>query len=178
MKTPSPALRILKWTAVGTGVLLALLIAAGIIGTLADDESTPKDDRSTTATYMDQQRDDVVASLGQPVTLSGMEVIVTDPRVRQGYFGSTYCVKVAYRNIDHRTRRFSWTEWRLQLPNGVVEDATLNTSPEALGSEDLVAGGNVAGAVCFDESTQSGQHVLIWKPNPFNKARGIWLITR
>lgn len=135
--------------------------------------------RGLPPTYPDQQRDDRVTSLGQPVTLSGMRVIVSDPRLDTlGVFGSGLCVNAAYQNVDNQTRRFSWTDWRLQLPNGVVTDAAFHVRPDALDSADLVAGGRVDGIVCFNDSGQKGQHILIWKPSLFERARGIWLISR
>jgi len=108
-----------------------------------------------------------------------MQVTVTNPRQeRESFLGPKYCVDAAYQNVDSRTRRFSYTDWKLQLPNGVVDDAGFNTRQDALGSTDLIAGGNVKGSVCFDDQGTAGQYVLIWKPDLFDAARGIWLIDR
>ena len=140
---------------------------------------TPTATPRATPLYPDQQRKDRVTSFGQSVTLSGMQVTVTNPRQeRESFLGPKYCVDAAYQNVDSRTRRFSYTDWKLQLPNGVVDDAGFNTRQDALGSTDLIAGGNVKGSVCFDDQGTAGQYVLIWKPDLFDAARGIWLIDR
>jgi hypothetical protein len=67
-------------------------------------------------------------------------------------------------------------DWRLQQPNGVVEDIGINST---LRGGQLLQGASAAGTVCFDDSGQSGQFILIWRPITFSALirgdRGIWL---
>jgi hypothetical protein len=60
----------------------------------------------------------------------------------------------------------------------VVEDIGINST---LRGGQLIKGASAAGTVCFDDSGQSGQFILIWRPITFSGLirgdRGIWLFS-
>jgi hypothetical protein len=73
-------------------------------------------------------------------------------------------------------RRYSHLDWKLQIPTGKVQSFELLTGG-TLGSGDLVTGGTTSGSVCFSDSGEHGQFVLIWKPEALRSDRGIWVTT-
>jgi hypothetical protein len=57
------------------------------------------------------------------------------------------------------------------IPHGISQLEQLHGDPSR---NDLVEGGNSTGSVAFDAG--AGTYFVIYKPDPFNAARGIWQI--
>jgi hypothetical protein len=91
-----------------------------------------------------------------------------------GILGPSICAAVTIKNHNSSTITYNDLYWSLQTPSGEVVNTNFQGSPE-LGSGNIVGGGTATGNVCFDDPGQSGTYVGIYKPDPFNSDRGIWL---
>jgi hypothetical protein len=127
--------------------------------------------------YAGRQKADKLAAADGSVQLSGYTTTVanvertTDPLSRD-----LLCGDVTILNRDSDAQRYSTFDFRLQTPGGDVRDATITTG-DGLDTGDLISGGTKTGKVCWEDPGQSGQYVVIWKPDVFNADRGIWLVT-
>lgn len=128
--------------------------------------------------YPNKQKEDHVAGANNQVQLSGYTTTVTgvarQPRDVLGR--QLICGDVNIRNRDDRAQRYSLVDFRLQTPAGDVRDVTFGGPGNALGTGDLVPGGTISGQVSWDDPGQPGLYVVIWKPDAFQAARGIWLV--
>jgi hypothetical protein len=128
----------------------------------------------------DAQREDREANIGDAVELSGYTVTVTSAgfvqRVSDFEEDGYIKVSVSYLNRDDQAQPYNLFDWRLQTPAGQVIDPTFTTAP-TLGSGDLVEGGTVSGDVYFEPGAETGDFYIIWKPDLFDAARGIWKVT-
>jgi hypothetical protein len=171
--------------------VVALIVLASVAsgGGSDDDKSSGADSKVSTsgsgetksnALYPDRpdrHKEDHEAELGQPVELSGYTATLKAAAVESQQFGEDEIViDVEISNRDDRAQPYSPFDWKLQTPEGQVVDATISLDDNALDSGDLVQGGKVAGRVAFDQNA-SGTYYVIYKPDPFDAARGIWKIT-
>ena len=104
------------------------------------------------------------------MTNAGFEQSVSDFE-KNGYV----MADVTILNRDDRAQPYNTFDWKLQTPNGQVVDPTFS-SADQLGSGDLVSGGNVAGKLVFEGGAQKGDFFIIYKPDAFDEARGIWKV--
>jgi hypothetical protein len=88
--------------------------------------------------------------------------------------GNEICATISVKNHNSSTITYNDIYWSLQTPSGEVLNPNFQGSPD-LGSGSIVGGGTASGQVCFDDPGQSGTYVGIYKPDPFNSDRGIWL---
>jgi len=147
------------------------LTAVGVIGAANDNHKASVAGQKSCEglTYPDHQKNnDHCANTKKQVTLS--DVAVTTSALRRNG-GGDICTTVDYDNNSGETASYNTLDWKLQAPSGQVE----STFAGNLGSGDLVAGGHKKGTVCFDPVSGNGQFVLIYKPNPIEGQRGIWL---
>lgn len=79
-------------------------------------------------------------------------------------------------NRDDSAQPYNVFDWKLQTPNGQVIDPTF-TSEKQLGSGDLVRGGSASGKVIWEVGAAKGEFFIIYKPDAFDAARGIWRVT-
>jgi len=151
--------------------------AAATTTTTRPPSTTAAPTTVATAAYPGKQKDDRLAAPDGSIQLSGYTTTVSDiGRSSDGLSRKLICATVSIRNRDTRTQRYSQFDFRLQTPGGEVKDSTL-TLQNSLDSGDLIAGGSKSGKVCWEDPGQSGQYVVIWKPDAFNADRGIWLVT-
>ncbi len=159
-------------------VILAVTVfnrATDELGDAIDAETAPFDpDRP------DAQEEDQQAQLGGSVQLAGYTATVNSAEYRaqiSDFETDGYLVaNVTIENRDDRSQSYNTFDWKLQTPNGQVIDPTFVTE-EQLGSGDLVEGGSVSGDVVWEVGDVKGRYFLIYKPDPFNAARGIWGVT-
>ena len=85
------------------------------------------------------------------------------------------CAAITIKNHNSSTISYNDLYWSLQTPSGEVVNTDFEGSPD-LGSGNIVGGGTATGNVCFTDPGQTGTYVGIYKPDPFNSDRGIWLI--
>jgi hypothetical protein len=81
---------------------------------------------------------------------------------------------VTIANRDDRAQAYNLFDWKLQTPAGQVIDPTFNTDNGMLGSGDLVKGGSVTGTTTFKVGGEKGEFYIIYKPDSFDSAPGIW----
>lgn len=163
------------------GAILGVLIILGIIGAALGGDDNETSTTNTLPAAPGAQREDKEAALGQSVELSGYTATVGKAVFQQSlsqFETRGYVVAdVAVANRDNRAQPYNVFDWKLQTPNGQVIDPTFSPSVQQLGSGDLVQGGNVAGKVAFEVGAAKGQYVVIYKPDPFDAARGLWRIS-
>lgn len=183
------------------GVVLLIVIIAATSGGTDDDpdmasgnsgeaagegpsddsgESESSDDGNTKNTDLypdrpDQQSDDHEAQVGNAVRLAGYTATVHGASMQTTPFsdGQIVVIDVSIENRDDGAQPYNTFDWRIQTPNGQVLDPTF--IGDNLGSGDLVTGGSVEGQVSFE--VEPGTYYVIYKPDAFNAARGIWQIT-
>ena len=130
---------------------------------------------------VDSKREDKERNIGQGVEISGYTTTVTAAAFKQSvsdYEDEGYVmVDVTILNRDDKAQSYNLFDWKLQTASGQVLDPTF-TSGEMLGSGNLVKGGTVAGKVPFKVGTEKGDFYIIYKPDAFDAARGIWKVTR
>lgn len=148
--------------------------------TTQDPASGDGDDPNPGQLYpnrIDTQQEDQERLVGQAARLSGYTALVSSASFvptassfeSAGYIKTT----VTIWNRDSSSQPFNLFDWRLQTPGGQVIDPGFVTPP-MLGSGDLVAGGTVTGDVYFEIGAERGTFFIIYKPDPFDAARGIW----
>lgn len=128
----------------------------------------------------DAQKEDQEREIGGEVRLSGYTTAVTGAAYQaelsmfedEGYL----VADVTVANRDQDAQSYNTFDWKLQTPSGQVVDPTFG-SVDQLGSGDLVSGGQVAGKVLFEVGSEKGDFYVIYKPDPFDAARGIWKVT-
>jgi len=130
----------------------------------------------------DRQDHDQERNLGEVVRFSGYTTAVVTagfvPTLSEietsGYIKIT--VKVCNRDDD--TQQYYDGDWRLQTPSGTVLDPDFVTPPTlALVPTDVVDGGTATGDVYFEVGAERGDFYIIYKPDPFDDARGIWKVS-
>lgn len=129
--------------------------------------------------YAGALKDDKVASApGAEISLSGWTVAASALKPTKTPLGTNLCSNVSMTNRDDKQQEYNGLSWKLQTPNGNVQDITFGGDNDLL-SGGLAPGGNVSKTVCFeDQNAGPGQYILSWTPDIFSsKARGIWLNT-
>lgn len=142
----------------------------------AEEASTPQ---TVDPSRPDAQKEDQEVPIGQSVRISGYTATVTKAGFQQeisqfedeGYM----VVDVTIANRDDKAQPYNTFHWKLQTPNGQVVDPAIVGNQ--LGAGDLVAGGNVTGKVIFEVGSSKGDFFVIYKPDAFDAARGIWKVT-
>jgi hypothetical protein len=127
----------------------------------------------------DTQTDDHEALAGDCVRIAGLTAFVDSAAMvgdPAGFGDPQLIVTVTERNRDDAAKPYNLFDWRIQTPEGQVLDPGIPWNTDAsLGSGDLVPGGSVSGDVAFDVGP--GTYYVIWKPDPFDAARGVWQVT-
>ncbi len=131
---------------------------------------------------IDAQKEDQERNIGEAARLSGYTSAVTSAVFRQSfdsYSKAGYVVvNVSVENRDDRAQAYSPSDWKIQLPSGQVIDHTYESDAgKEIGSGDLVKGGKAQGVVVFETGNQKGDYYIIYKPDPYDAARGIWKVT-
>lgn len=128
----------------------------------------------------DAQNEDQERNIGESAKLSGYTGTVTSAGFQQKVSdfedGGYVVIEVTIENRDDKAQAYNTFDWRLQTPNGQVIDPGF-TSNQTLGSGDLVSGGKVSGKVVFEVGDAKGDFYIIYKPDAFDAARGIWKVT-
>lgn len=128
----------------------------------------------------DSQREDQERNIGDSAKLSGYTATVVSAGFQQsvsdfeedGYI----VVDVTIENRDDKAQSYNYFDWKLQTPEGQVIDGAFVTI-DHLGSGDLVNGGKVSGKVVFEVGATKGDFFIIYKPDAYDAARGIWKVT-
>lgn len=187
-----------------SGCLLAFLIvfALGIVGTIVvvvivaagtkEAVDTANQDNATGGGgepnpgelfpgRADTQEEDQERQIGQSAGLSGYTATVDSAEFVQqidaiqtaGYLK----VHVTVANRDSSAQPVSTFDWSLQAPGGTVTTPTFSAATGELQDSDLVGGGSTEGDVYFEVGSTQGDFFIIYKPDAFDAARGIWQTT-
>ena len=128
----------------------------------------------------DGQEEDQNVEVGESVELSGYTTTVESAQFTEqlseleteGYL----VADVHVFNRDDEAQPYNLLDWRLQTPNGQILDPTFTSADGVLSAGDLIKGGNVRGKVIFEIGAATGEFFLIYKPDPFDAARGLWKV--
>ena len=164
--------------AVGAGLLILVVILIAIGVGEAEDEAEESAAKTCEGfSYPDQQKLDHCANAGGTVENFGLTVMAVNfRRIQDPTFAQpVICADVSYRNRDDETKNFNVFDWKLQTPSGRVQSFELTGA--TLHSGQIVAGGTTSGSVCFEDTGERGQFVLIWKPDPVRSDRGTCVVT-
>lgn len=131
---------------------------------------------------VDAQKEDQERNIGEAAQLSGYTATVTAAGFRQSLsqFESDGYVEIAVtiENRDSKAQPYNPFDWKLQTPSGqVINHVLITGNDEAMHSGDLVQGGSVSGKIFFEVNSQKGDYYIIYKPDPYDAARGIWKVT-
>ena len=169
------------------GVLAGIFLLGAVISAISgDSEETASSENGSPKTSLfpgrtDAQHEDQERNIGGSTKFAGYTTTVTaagfqqsvSPFEQAGYLK----VSVTVENRDKETQPYNYFDWVLQTPSGQVLDPTITSSDEDLNSGSLISGGTVSGAILFEIAEQKGDFYIIYKPDPFNAARGIWKVT-
>lgn len=135
--------------------------------------------RDTGPAFPGKQARDFAAYPGEGVTFSGGVWVSTTPIRQTRRSGDRYiCTDVTLKNGSAEAARFSYTDWKLQVPTGVITEATWTGSDRDLQSGELASGGTTSGDVCFDapkSGLTDGVYVVLLEPEFFSSERIAWI---
>lgn len=163
--------------------LLALVIVIVAVSVVASTSGNNKATPPATAagcaahhaSFTDEHPRDCFALANGSTTVLGYVTTATWERTTDSLGTKVICATITQKNTTSGTLDYNELFFRLQTPSGQVEDSNLESVGTALNSGSLVTGGSVKGTVCFDDPGQSGTYIGIFKPDPFNADRGVWL---
>jgi hypothetical protein len=89
--------------------------------------------------------------------------------------GKALCTNVTIKNSATKSQDYNVFDFKVQTPGGVVATTSTMGIGGTLDSGTLIAGASKTGLVCTDDKGEKGMYVFIYKPNPFESDRGIWL---
>lgn len=157
------------------GVLIVIGVTVGVVTSKKHSDDVAAAQKSCAGlTYPDKQNLDHCANAAAQVENFGFTVTAMNFHRGDAVFGPEICADVSYLNRASGSSSFNVFDWKLQTPSGVVQSFELTDA--TLHSGALVAGGTVSGSVCFKDNGETGQFVLIWKPE-LRSDRGIWVFT-
>ncbi len=173
----------MKWGLIlgGIGLLLIVgliaLTAAGV-NKAADEleEATEAENAPVDPLRPDAQKEDQRVALGESVQISGYTATVRSASFQQSLNEfqdeGFLVIEVSVQNRDDKAQPYNTFDWKLQTPNGQVIDPGF--AGEQLGSGDLIKGGKVEGKIIFEIGVTKGDFFVIYKPDAFDAARGVW----
>ncbi len=134
---------------------------------------------------------DLAALPGDPITLAGGISVTAGPIEGVRYDDrQLICSRVVIHNAPDRINRFSYTDWKLQLPSQklqsatVTQGATVTQDNNTLETVDLAAGDTAEGTVCFNDDSgricptsclQAGTYVLLMHLDWLPEERMAWV---
>jgi hypothetical protein len=166
--------------------LVGIIVIGAIAGGSGTKNRAPGNRETATAPthapsvmYPDQQPKDHVAGTDGKVELFDQTVTASNlHRVSPRYSKPGICADVSLVNHASKSQDYNEFDFKLQTPSGDVRSFDVVFGQEnGLGSGQLVPGGAKSGTVCFQDNGEKGRFILIWKPNPFDASRGIWLFS-
>lgn len=146
---------------------------AGGIATSGGSDGAP-----CASDYADKQASDVCADSSGSVTLQGVTVMATPLKsTDNGIGGRSMCLEISLKNSSDKSQDYNALNFKIQTPSGDVSSTSTMGVGSTLNSGTLVTGGTKTGTICRDDTTEKGQYVVIYKPNPWTDQRAVWLFT-
>lgn len=164
-------------------IVMIAVIAAVVAGDDDDDDCEAGDGVNDTRNLClyperaDRKGDDHEAQLGDGVRLAGYTATVEEAFLDEERLGTqNLVIRVTVENRDSSSQSYNELfDWDILTPSGQILSPTIiNLRDDSLGSGSLAGGGRATGTVAFD--VDPGAYFVIYQPDPFNKARGVWLV--
>jgi hypothetical protein len=165
------------------GVVGGLFVVLIVIIAVAAGSSSKKTAKTASATcagktYPDHHKQDTCADLSNTVKLDGLTVRASPfTSESDAIGGKALCAKVAIRNTSSKSQDYNVLDFKVQTPSGDVATTSTLSLAGTLDSGTLIAGATKTGLVCTDNKGEKGKYIFIYKPNPFESNRGIWLFS-
>jgi len=142
-----------------------------------DDDNDDQEDAAPEKRFSGQQDSDVVGEPGEPLQARRVTVTAEPLNLESvSYADPVLCSHVTYENnTDDRLDYNEW-DWSLQSPSGDIKDITIFGVDDRLRSGDLAPEGTTSGHVCFDNTGETGEHVLLFEGFiTFDSSRAAWI---
>ncbi len=176
----------------GKGCLIAVLVVLGVVALLgigvalalafladktSDSITQVREALATPSTVdpadPDGRPEDQVVDVGDDVRISGYSATLVSARF--GEADPVLLVGFAIENRDDRAQPYNFADVRLQLPNGTVVPTQ---SVDATTAGSLAAGERRQAMLSFATGSLEGDFFVIYRPDAFDEARGVWPISR
>jgi len=165
-----------RWILTLAVIVLIVIIAVSVS---SSNKKTEQAAAKTCAgkSYPDQQPKDFCANASGTVALAGMTVTARPFKIHKDGLGDKgLCSRVTMKNTSGSSQDYNELDFKVQTPTGDVATLSTLSLGGTLNSGTLIAGAAKTGLVCTDyKRAQKGTYVFIYKPNPFEADRGIWL---
>jgi hypothetical protein len=180
------------------GVVLALVVLGGLVaggvalaraasnarddraeerGSTCDPSDDPDDTRNRCLypDRPDQQPDDHEAEVGHAVRLAGYTTTVEAGFMHELVLADQLGIRVTIENRDGEPQPYGPNDFKVQARDGSLVTSVVNERDDALGTGELDQGESVTGTILFE--LPPGTYDVIYRPDLFNRGRGVWRIT-
>lgn len=127
--------------------------------------------------FSGQKPSDVVGEAGESLNTRGVTV-TAEPLALESvsYSDPVLCSYVEYENNSNSRLDYHDWDWSLQSPSGDIKSTTFMGPDDQLGAGDLAPEGTTSGYVCFDNTGETGEHVLLFEGFiTVDSSRGAWI---
>jgi hypothetical protein len=121
----------------------------------------------------DRSRNDHEAHPGDAVRLAGYTATLEEASMHLLVLGDQLTLRVSVTNRSDRNRPYGPLDWKVQVDGRAVNPAT-NERDDALRAGELAPGETVSGTITYD--LPRGSYHVLYRPDFFNSARGVWRI--
>lgn len=119
---------------------------------------------------------DAVGLAGEALVLGDVTVTSTPLTDGDSTLEPTLCTTATLQNNSDETIDFNIFDWKLQSPSGTIRNSTVLGTDNSLSSGEVAPGGTATGDVCFNDSAEPGQFVVLYEPLfSFFSDRGAWI---
>lgn len=126
-----------------------------------------------------KQPNDFASNAGEWVNYNSGVNVLASPIQPYRAGSKRLCTQVTIRNSSGETASFSYIDWKLQDPAGVIREAEYTDSKDALESGELASGGTITGLVCFEPKSSAapapGTWVVLMEPGFLSSERIAWV---
>lgn len=165
----------------GIGAIAMIAVAGNKVVDELEDLEVATENAPVDPDNPDAQEEDQNVAIGQEVRLAGYTTTVASagfqPEISDFETDGYLVADVTISNRDDRAQAYNYFHFKLQTPGGQVIDADFVSADGLLDSGDLIKGGTVSGKVVWEIGATKGDFFIIYKPDPFNAARGLWKVT-
>ena len=142
-----------------------------------DEDTAEHEEEQVENLLSGQGRSDVVGEAGETLNTRGV-IVTAEPLALEpaSYTDPVLCSYVEYENNSDSRLDYNEWDWSLQSPSGDIKSITWAGPDDDLGSGDLAPEGTTSGYVCFDNTGESGEHVLLFEGFiTLDSSRGAWI---
>jgi hypothetical protein len=182
------ALGVVVALAVLAGVAYGISVLAHAAGDARDDRAEadaarcdPSDDPDDTRNLClypdrpDREPDDHEAEVGQAVRFAGYTATLEAGFMHELVLADQLGIRVHITNRDAEPQPYGPHDWKVVTGDGSVVEAVVNERDDALRDGELDQGESVRGTILYE--LDPGTYDVIYRPDVFNQARGVWRVT-